>query len=462
MGHEPARYASPVVVSTASAIAHAVRAGEASPVEVAEEALRRAEAWQPVTNAFSQLHPDEALAEARKRADDLVRGGDPGPLHGVPVAVKDLFDVAGWETTGCCAAYRGRVAVRDAHAVRRLRDAGAVVIGKTNQHELAAGATNMISACGPTRNPWDPSRITGGSSGGSGAAVAAGVVPIALGSDTGGSIRIPASLCGVAGLKTSHGRLSLEGVMPLAPSMDTVGPLAETVEDAVLAFAVLAGRDRAEGPSVQEVTVGELGGDYVAYPHPEVLEAVAAAGAVFRDLGVRTVAALGAPFDPSVWEIVAWAEFARHHGRLLERREELHPRTAEYLVRGRGVTEEKAADARRRIAALREGFARALSAADVLLAPATPFTAPVAGVDEVDVGGRSLSVRRGGLSLLTRSVNLAGLPALAFPASVTADGLPVGMQLIGRPGEEETVLRIGRAFQEATDHHRREPELPEG
>ena len=447
---------------SASAIAHAVRAGEVSPVEVTEEALRRAEAWQPITNAFSQFHPDEALAEARTRSDDLARGVDVGPLHGVPVAVKDLFDVAGWETTGCCAAYRGRVATRDADAVRRLREAGAVIIGKTNQHELAAGPTNLISACGPTRNPWDHSRMTGGSSGGSGAAVASGVVPIALGSDTGGSIRIPASLCGVAGLKTTHGRLSLEGVMPLAPSMDTVGPVAGSVEDAALAFGALAGRDRAEAASARGVTVGQLGGDYVAYPHQEVLDAVTAAEAVFQGLGVRTVAVLKAPFDPEVWELVAWAEFARHHGRLLDRREELHPRTAGFLARGREVTDEEAADARRRVAALREGFARALSAADVLMAAATPFAAPVAGVDEVEAGGGTLSVRRGGLSLLTRSVNLAGLPALAVPAGFTSDGLPVGMQLIGRPGEEERLLEVGRAFQEATDHHLREPELPEG
>jgi aspartyl-tRNA(Asn)/glutamyl-tRNA(Gln) amidotransferase subunit A len=442
-------------------MARAVRAGEVSPVEVTEEALRRAEAWQPITNAFSQLHPGQALAEARDRSDDLARGADPGPLHGVPVAVKDLFDVAGWETTGCCAAYRGRVATGDAVAVRLLREAGAVIIGKTNQHELAAGATNVISACGPTRNPWDPSRITGGSSGGSGAAVAAGVVPIALGTDTGGSIRIPASLCGVAGLKTTHGRLSLEGVMPLAPSMDTVGPVAETVEDATLAFGVLVGRDAPGNAALRGVTVGELGGDYVAYPHPEVLAAITTAGAVLRGLGARTVAVLEAPFDPAVWEIVAWAEFASHHGGLLERGKDLHPRTAGYLSRGQEVTEEEAASARRRVATLGEGFARALSAADVLIAAATAFAAPEADVDEVEAGTGTLSVRRGGLSLLTRSVNLAGLPALALPAGLTKNGLPVGMQLIGRPGEEETLLRVGRAFQEATDHHGREPELPE-
>jgi Asp-tRNA(Asn)/Glu-tRNA(Gln) amidotransferase A subunit family amidase len=243
-------------------MARAVRTWEVSPIELVDEAIRGAESWQPVTNAFSQLHAEEARAEARRRADELVRDTDPGPLYGVPVAVKDLFDVAGWETTGCCAAYRGRVAAIDAEAVRKLRTAGAVIVGKTNQHELAAGATNLVSACGPTANPWDRARMTGGSSGGSGAVVAAGVVPVALGTDTGGSVRIPASLCGVTGLKSTHGRVGLDGVMPLAPSLDTVGPLGSTAEDVALVHAVLTADDQETGrPSLHDLRVGELGGE---------------------------------------------------------------------------------------------------------------------------------------------------------------------------------------------------------
>ncbi|MGH2547503.1 MAG: amidase, partial [Actinomycetota bacterium] len=372
---------------TAVDMARAVRERAVSPLELVEVALRRADAWQPMTRAFSQLHAEEALGQAGRRTEEAAGGDDLPPLHGVPVAVKDLFDVAGWETTGCCAAYRGRVAERDAEAVRRLRAAGAVVVGKTNQHELAAGATNLISACGATRNPWDPTRITGGSSGGSGAAVAAGVVPVALGTDTGGSIRIPASMCGVTGLKPTHGRVSLEGVMPLAPSLDTAGPLASTVEDCAIVLSVLTGDAVPEVPRpVEELTVGSLGSLHVAFLHPEVLEATMAVVDVFAELGAATSAVVGEDcFAPEVWEEIAWAEMAEHHGPLLDRPELLHARTAEILEQGVAQPEENTAAARQRAGAVREAFLAALSVADVLVAAATPIAAPPAGSEWVEV-----------------------------------------------------------------------------
>jgi aspartyl-tRNA(Asn)/glutamyl-tRNA(Gln) amidotransferase subunit A len=449
---------------TAFDMARAVRERAVSPLELVEEALRRAEAWQPMTRAFSQLHAEEALDQAGRRTEEAAGGDDLPPLHGVPVAVKDLFDVAGWETTGCCAAYRGRVAERDAETVRRLRAAGAVVVGKTNQHELAAGATNLISSCGATRNPWDPTRITGGSSGGSGAAVAAGVVPVALGTDTGGSIRIPASMCGATGLKPTHGRVSLEGVMPLAPSLDTAGPLASTVEDCAIVLSVLTGEAVPEVPRpVEKLMVGSLGSLHVAFLHPEVLEATMAAVDVFAELGAATSAVIGEDcFAPEVWEEIAWAEMAEHHGALLDRPELLHARTAEILEQGAAQPEANTAAARQRAGAVRAAFLAALSVADVLVAAATPIAAPPAGAEWVEVGSGRLSVRRGAPSLLTRSVNLAGLPAVSVPAGFSSDGLPLGIQLIGRPGDEATILGLAAAFQEATEHHLARPELPDG
>ena len=447
---------------TAVEMARAVRDRSVSPVELVEEALRRAESWQPVTRAFSQLHADEALEQARLRTEEVTRGELP-PLHGVPVAVKDLFDVAGWETTGCCAAYRGRMAERDAEVVRRLRMAGAVVIGKTNQHELAAGATNLISACGATANPWDPTRITGGSSGGSGAAVAAGVVPVALGTDTGGSIRIPASMCGVTGLKPTHGVVSLDGVMPLAPSLDSVGPLATTVEDAAVVQAVLSGEPPTDLDGMDGLEVATLGSLHVAFLHPEVLGAVLAAAERFEGLGATISSVVGdGCFAPEVWAEVAWREMAEHHGALLDRPELLHRPTVELLRRGAEQAEEVTAAARERAGAVRAAFLAALSTADVLLAAATPIVAPPAGADWVEVRSGRLSVRRGAPSLLTRSVNLAGLPAVSVPAGFSSDGLPIGIQLIGRPGEEAAILRAAAAFQAVTDHHVAVPERPEG
>ena len=242
-------------VESAAAISLALQQGEVTAVELVERALARAQAWQPFINAFSQQWEEEALDTAR--SVDAVPPGDRASLvAGVPIAVKDLFDVAGHETTGCCAAYRGTLAPRDAPVIERVRRGGLVMMGKTNQHELAAGGTNLVSACGRTGNPWDPARMTGGSSGGSAAAVAAGVVPWALGSDTGGSIRIPASLCGTFGLKPTTGRLPLEGVMPLAPSMDRPGAMATTVADLQALHALIADSRRAlypvtKGPSEQ-------------------------------------------------------------------------------------------------------------------------------------------------------------------------------------------------------------------
>src|ERR687891_2115358 len=365
--------------------ARAVRTREASPVELVEQALERAERWQLVTNAFSQIRAADAMDEAGKLADSLARGKPPGLLHGVPVVVKDLFDVAGWETSGCCLGYRGYIARRDAEVVRLLREAGAVIIGKTNQHELAAGGTNTISALGPTRNPWDATRITGGSSGGSGATVAARVVPLALGTDTGGSIRIPASMCGVTGLKPTHGTVSLEGVMPLAPSLDTVGPLAASVGDVSTVHAILTGtRPSDEGGGIESLTIGSLGGLHVAFLQPEVLEAVMVAADLFEDLGASTTSVVGEEcFAPEVWDEIAWSELAEHHGSLLERPDLLHRRTAELIVRGRDQTEDLTAAARARAGEVRAAFLAALSEADVLLAAATPIMATLAGVEWV-------------------------------------------------------------------------------
>ncbi|HJV05494.1 MAG TPA: amidase, partial [Actinomycetota bacterium] len=324
---------------TAVEMAAAVRDGRVSPVELVEDAVRRAQAWQPTLNAFSQLRGEQAVEGAR------ALGREGGPLHGVPVAVKDLFDVAGWETTGCCAGYRGRVAERDAEAVRRLRDAGAVVIGKTNQHELAAGATNLISACGPAWNPWDPTRITGGSSGGSGAAVAARIVPIALGTDTGGSIRIPASLCGTVGVKTTTGAMALDGVMPLAPSLDTVGPMSGSVEDAAVVLQILLGREPEALPDVGRLRVGIPSGVFEEAAIPEVLAARDRTAAALEDAGATPVGGVGElRYDPESWSRVAWPELYRAHGHLLEREDGVHPWTRAFLERGRSEGE----DGRRR------------------------------------------------------------------------------------------------------------------
>ncbi len=398
-------------------------------------------------NAFSQLHPEEALEQAEARAEAVARGEPTGPLHGVPIAVKDLFDVAGWETSGCCRAYMGNVAAADSAVVRRLRSAGAVIVGKTNQHELAAGGTNAVSACGPTRNPWDVGRLTGGSSGGSAAAVAARIVPAAMGSDTGGSVRIPASFCGVTGLKPTFGRVSLDGAMPLAPSLDTAGPLASSAEDVALLFAAVAERgprflEEAAAP-VGGLRIGVAGGFFADRVQAQILAARDDVRAALEAAGARASGIdVGEITDsPDVWNRIAWTEFASRYERLLRRPDALYARTRELLEYGARGTGVDLVRARERQGEIRGAFLAALEEVDALLVPATPFPAPPWDAER-------------------RVVNLTPLPALALPSGFSADGLPLGVQLIGRQGEEALLLRVAAAIQRSTGHHERVPSPP--
>ena len=436
----------------------AVATGGLSPVDAVRDALAAIEAWQPHTRLASQVWGEEALDLATALGERPV-----GPLHGVPVMVKDLYDVQGHETTGCSAAFAGNVARGTSPLVYRLRRAGAIVVGKANQHELAAGATNHVSACGPTRNPWDLERLTGGSSGGSAVAVAAGAAPLALGSDTGGSIRIPASFCGVTGLKPTHGRLPLHGVMPLAPSLDCPGPIARSALDVTLAFALLDGErpDRVPGPVEGLRVATASAGLYAERMDPDVrgavghvTETLASAGA---DAGEVDLSGIEDAND--VWDRLAWAEFAAAYPDLdLDR---IDPWTRGLYEQGVGRPESERNDARFRRGAIRTAFARALEAADVLVLPATPFAAPRFDDERVDVGdGEPFETYRGACAWFTRAVSLAGLPALSIPAGADGRGLPLGVQLVGRERDEWTLLRAGVAFQDRTAHHLRAPSLP--
>ena len=445
-----------------------VRAGEVSPVELLENVLDRIERWEPVVNAFSQVHAEQALEEAAERAAVVTKGEPLGLLHGVPVAVKDLYDVAGWETTGCSAAYRGNVATADAEVVRRLREAGAVIVGKTNQHELAAGATNVVSSRGPSRNPWAPTRMTGGSSGGSAAAVAARIVPLAIGSDTGGSIRIPSSFCGVAGLKPTWGSVPMSGAMALAPSLDTAGALAATVDDVALAHEVLSDRPGLSSEAALPATglrVGLEHGFFAERVHPEVRAVLEEARDVLEAAGATTAPANAGPLAdaPETWVRIAWAEFAAEHGHLLRRPDMLYAPTLAVLEQGMRESAVELIRASARVGEIRRGFDEALRSVDAILAPATPFPAPALDVKRIVLGdGTVMDVTKGGISWFTRPVNLAGLPALSLPAGFSSEGLPLGVQLIGRPGGEAALLRLGSAFQAATGHHERAPSPPVG
>jgi len=412
-----------------------------------DAALEGIDAWQERTNAFAQVFADEARAAADAG----------GRLAGLPIAVKDLFDVRGHPTTGCCAAIPSEHAERDAALVTRLRDEGAIVIGKTNQHELAAGVTNLESSCGPTRNPWDPERITGGSSGGSAIAVATGIVPISLVSDTGGSARIPAAFCGTWGLKPTQGRLSTEGMMPLAPEMDCPGLLAGSLDDLRLAWEVVAdGPNDRTAPSV----VGLLRGGRWERCALEIKSAIGQAAERFRDTGVQVRDVDGSPLDDvhRVWNRLAWPPFTERYGGLTGN-PSLGAGVASLLGWGSAHRDELP-DARARGERIRGWFADAFDRVDLFLAATTPYVAPQIDAGEVDLGdGTAIDVHRGGPSWHTTAASVAGLPALSVPFATSSERLPIGVQLIGRANAEDALLAAAKLLR-PSDGEPRRPAVP--
>ena len=437
--------------------AKAVASGDVSPVELVERALAAIESSQPLLNAFTQVFADEAREQAKSPPD--------GPLRGVPIAVKDLYDLAGSISSGCCAAYEDRRRGEDSVVVAKLKAAGAIIVGKTNQHELACGATNLVSSYGATRNPWDRERITGGSSGGSGAAVAAGVVAMAMGSDTGGSIRIPASFCGVTGLKPTHGSVSLRGAMPMCPSLDSAGPLARTAEDCFLVHSVIAGPDddylwsrQGDAVDTKPKRIG-LARSFFARIHPDTKAAVEEATKVFESLGFEIVETQGPDIDEAFGTFGTRLTEVAHCYRDLWDSTVISPGLQQFITMGRSISGPDAFSGRELALKILHDFKVALNQADVLLAPCTAFPAPKATETDIAVDGGSVDVHQGGCARLTLPVNVGGLPAVAFPIGFSSTGVPHGAQLIGREWAEAQLCATVGAYQQATDWHTRRPEI---
>jgi aspartyl-tRNA(Asn)/glutamyl-tRNA(Gln) amidotransferase subunit A len=441
--------------------ARAIASGERSSVDTVEAAIETAERLQPHLNAFTGIYREEALAEAREA--DAAFGDRTGALHGVPVAVKDLYDVAGKVTSGCSQPFLDSPpAFADAPEVAALRKAGAIVIGKTNMHELAFGATNTSSCYGPANNPWDPERIPGGSSGGSGAAVGARIVGLALGSDTGGSIRMPAAFCGATGLKTTWGLLPVAGLMPMAPSFDTAGPIANDAADIALAFDVLTGSDPLQLPPVHgALRIGVARGSYFDVVTDEV-------GAAFDELAAHlsksgsSVTDAELPYMESAheaWLPVALAEFARAYRGLEARSGELDPTIAITLAAAIGLPAEDERRGWEAIVEARRLFASTMESYDVLLLPATPFTAPRHTDQLVTVSGVDLAIHLGGPSRYTRPISTLPSAVLVVPIGAGEGGLPIGAQLVGKARSERLLIALGEAIQRDTDWHLRVPPL---
>ncbi|GAA4516273.1 MULTISPECIES: amidase [Nonomuraea] len=408
-----------------------LRAGRTTAEELTREALDAITRLDPVLNAFVSVDQDGALAAAREADAELAGGADRGPLHGLPVGVKDLLLVAGMPATMGSRHFAGYVPDTDAACVTRLREAGAVIVGKTTTQEFAYGPTGDCSANGASRNPWDPARMSGGSSGGSGAAVAAGLVPLAIGTDTGGSVRIPAALCGVAGLKPAYGAIPADGAFPLSPSLDHVGVLARTAGECFLAYRLLSGRDAVESGSVTP-RVAWLDPSDLHPCDPEVVR-VAAGAAGAKERVALPPGAAEAFMD--VYVTIGGAEAAEVHAeRVAEAPELFQPEVLDRLrgaMRVPGWKYVRATAERRRLAGVAE---KLFEDHDVLALPTVPLTAPPLGLRETVLDGRPVGVRAA-LLALTSPWNVLGFPALSVPAGL-AGGLPVGLQLVCRPGDE--------------------------
>jgi aspartyl-tRNA(Asn)/glutamyl-tRNA(Gln) amidotransferase subunit A len=464
---------------TIEELAPLLRNKTVSPVEAVEHYLARIETLDGHLNAYITVMANEALDEARAAEQAIMAGHYHGPLHGVPIALKDLYDTAGVRTTAASKIYADRVPDADATSVAKLREAGAIIIGKTNMHEWAFGATNSTSYFGPTYNPWDLSRITGGSSGGSGAAVAAGLCAAATGSDTGGSVRIPSALCGIVGLKPTYGRISCAGLVPLSWSLDHPGPMTKSVYDAAVMLRAMAGYDpkdpvtlNAPVPDYTQTLRDGVSGLRIAtdpayaFSHVDNAVGVAVKQAlrVLQDLGAElvetTLPRLDEANDATLLIIRLDALAAGHEEFLRTRPEDYEPGGArERLEKGLEIRGVDYARAQRVRQWLRRDFETLFEEVDLIAFPTCAIPAPRLDQPEITIDGETTAVTVP-LTRYTRIFNLAGLPAISVPCGFSSDELPIGLMLAGPHLDEATVLRAAYAYEQATEWHERRPSVP--
>jgi aspartyl-tRNA(Asn)/glutamyl-tRNA(Gln) amidotransferase subunit A len=456
-------------------VAQAIAQKRFSSREVTKSCLDRIAQWQPRLNAFLAIEPDEALVAADAADAALAKGNARGALHGVPLAHKDMYYDAGRIVTCGSKIRRDFVATSTSTALQRLKDAGTIRLGSLQMVEFAYGPTGHNAHYGAVHNPWGLDHITGGSSSGSGSAVAARLTFAALGSDTGGSIRMPAHFCGVTGLKTTYGRISRAGAMPLSQSLDTVGPLARTAEDCALLLGLMAGVDpndptaaaepvpdyvAATRESITGLTIGVPSAFYVDDLDPEVERILDETIAVLKREGANIVQ-VELPDQrqlAAAAQLVVAVEASAFHKRwLIERPQDYGPQVLMRLQNGLAIPGVSYLEAMRWRGPALAAYLAAVAGTDAVIVPGAPVPAPTLAESDVGNGPDADAVIQR-LTRFTRPVNYLGVPSLAIPSGFTKNGLPVGMQLIGRSFDEAMLLRIGAAFQRATDFHERVPE----
>jgi aspartyl-tRNA(Asn)/glutamyl-tRNA(Gln) amidotransferase subunit A len=457
------------VLFTICELGRKIRDRDISPVELTHHCLVLIEKLNPALNAYITVTAESALARARLAEREIFRGTYLGPLHGIPLGLKDIIDTAGVRTTAGSGLYKDHVPTEDAEAARRLRCGGAIILGKQNLHEFAYGGSGMISFFGEVHNPWDKSRIAGGSSGGSAASVAAALGFAAVGTDTAGSIRLPAAYCGVVGLKPTYGRVGARGVIPLSPSLDHVGPIANSVYDAALMLQVLSGQGAADPcsdrPSAslvaafdrlpQNLRIGVPRKFFFDDLHPEIASAVEKAIEVFRKLHaeIREV-----ELDVSTDRTLSSAEAYAFHKAFVDNSSELYqPATLARIQGGASISADEVLRARGDLEASREAIKAIFDEVDVLLTPTVPIPPPTIA----DLRAHPEELRPKELLMLrnTRPFNVWGIPAISVPCGFTKDGLPIGLQLAAAPWREGLLFQAAQEYEQITDWHTKMPSL---
>lgn len=450
-----------------AALAPQIRKRAVSPVEIVEAHLERIATLNDNLRAYLYINSDQALAAARAAEMEIAAGGYRGPLHGIPVAYKDIYHVAGMPTTAASKVMAGYIAAEDCTVAARLRQAGAICLGKLNTHEFASGSMEVF---GTARNPWNTQLVPGGSSSGSGTALAAHLVTCATGSDTGGSVRNPASFCGIVGLKPTYGRISRAGIIPLSWSLDHAGPMARTVMDIAMLLQAIAGPDPRDAsaatqavPDYQAALRHDLRGTRIGVPRTyffddgdaDVIAAVHAAIEAMRQLGaqVREIDLPHAYLGPAAsWAIAYTESFAFHRDNFFARPRDYTPAFLHKITGAALLTAEELIAAQRLRQVITAEFVAALKTVDVIAVPTTAYPA-------YPIGGSS---PQADMRSLTRSISLTGFPSLALPCGFTSAGLPTSMQLIGRAWEESTVLQVGYAYEQAAGWYQRRPPIQAG
>ena len=465
-----------VCYASAGQLAPLIQNREISPVEVIDAHLERISATEGVLNSFITLLEEEARSAARRAEAEILRGNYRGPMHGIPVGLKDLYNTAGVRTTSGSRIFDNYFPDRDCTVAARFHQAGAVLLGKLNMHPFAYGPTGENADYGHMHNPWNPELVTGGSSGGSGSAPAAGQCTIAMGSDTGGSVRIPAALCGIVGLKPTYGLVSRAGLTPLSWSMDHPGPMVRTVEDAALAMNAVAGYDpedpasaRVEATDYTASLAGDIKGlrigvprEYFAAPlDPEVGQGVREAIELLEELGA-TVSEVDFPmfeYAQAVSGTVLMSEASAYHRDLLKRDgDKIYPPVRLRLEAGLFVSAADYLKAQQARSEFNRAVRQLFETVDLLAGPTEPVTAPRILAQEVQAGEVSIGTTAA-LTQYTRPYNITGSPAISVPCGFSRDGLPIGLQLAGRAFDEATVLRVAHAYEQATEWHQRRPPI---